>query len=119
MLPDDLLRQITLYLRVQDSLAMEVAVCHSLYKLPHYQSLWYKESCAKTYELNNRTIYIESYRIEQALYSIVRTRPSMQFVIQHHEDISTRKANKKAYEAMVIRDSKVLSRRLEMIGIEI
>lgn len=119
MLPDDLLREITSYLNVQDSLTMEVAVCRKVYDRVHYKSIWYNETYVKTYDLNNRKIYIETFRINNIVYSVVRTRPSMQFVIQHKEEISTRKANKKAYEAMIIRDSKVLSKRLEMIGIEI
>ena len=117
MLPDDLLRHITSYLRVQESLHMEVATRCKLYDQKHYKKIWYGEDCKKIYTVNNKDISIHTYRIGKAVYSLVSTRPKMQFNILHREDISTREANKKAYESMILNDSLYLCRRLEMIGI--
>ena len=117
MLPDDLLRHITSYLRVQESLHMEVAIRCKLYDQKHYKKIWYREDCKKKYTFNHRDISIHSYRIGEAVYSMVSTRPKMQFNILHREEISTREANKKAYESMILNDSLYLCRRLEMIGI--
>ncbi len=114
MIPIDMLRHITGFLRVADAILLENALAVKLYITSHYKSLLYKQSYSYMYHFNNRYIYIDTYRISDTVFSLVKPLPKSDFVIRHTDEISTKEANKKAYEALCAKESKALRRRFEL-----
>lgn len=116
MIPDDLWRHIGSFLRVKEAVGLENALVKNLHSKEHYLELLYKESYSRLYIFNTRKINIETYRICGVVFSLVKPLPKSDFVIRHTDEISTREANKRAYDALCIKEGKVLRRRLEMVG---
>ncbi len=114
-LPDDIQRHIGSFLMVQGCLNLELSIEKRLFSMDHYKRLLYKEDYNHTYKFAKRDVFIETCRLGQAVYSTVRV-ALRHFVIRHKNNVSTREANRNAFEAMQAKESKVLMRRLEMIG---
>jgi hypothetical protein len=117
MIPDDLWRHVVHFLRVEGAMQLEVAISKRLNRSEHYKALLFKQSFFKTYDYNNRKIHIDTYSLSGTVFSLVKPLPKHEFVIRHKEEISTKLANLKAYEAMCVKEGKVLRRRLEMVGL--
>lgn len=117
MIPDDLWRHIVQFLRVEGALSLENALVKKINKTEHYKDLYYRQSYFKMYMYHKRKIHIDTYNICGTVFSLVKPLPKSDFVIRHKEKISTKDANKKAYEALCLRERKVLRRRLEMVGL--
>lgn len=118
--PDDIKRHIARFLLVMDCLNFEVTLRERIHKKVHYEDRLYKEEYKCEYKIATRKnkIFIETVRVDRALYSTVYVRDDLrQFVVLHQEDISTRKANRKAFEAIKHKEGTMLMRRLEMIGL--
>ena len=119
MLPDDINRHIARFLQVRDCLNFEVTLQERIHKKEHYEDRLYREEyrCGYTIATQKNKIFIETVRVDQALYSTVYVSEKLrQFVILHNEETSTRKANRKAYEVIKHKEATMLQRRLEMIG---
>ena len=119
MLPDDINRHIARFLQVMDCLNYEVSLQERIHKKEHYEDRLYKEAykCEYTIATQKNKIFIETVRVDQALYSTVYVSEKLrQFVILHNEETSARKANRKAYEVIKHKEGTMLQRRLEMIG---
>ena len=111
MLPTDVLRRITDFLFVEECLVVETVLGYTLFEKEYYDKKRYGEPYLKSYE----KFEIETHRIQDTIFSQVKTRRG-EFVIRHNEELSTQKANDKAYNAMKLKYSKVLRRRLEMVS---
>jgi len=115
--PDDIKRHINSFLLVMECLNLEVSIQERMHGKVHYMNRLYKEDYRCEYKTQKNKIWIETQRVGKALYSTVYVREKLrQFVILHKEDISTRSANRKAFEVIKHKQSTVLIRRLEMIG---
>ena len=117
--PDDIKRHVARFLLVMDCLNFEVTLQERIHKKVHYEDRLYKEEykCGYTIATQKNKIFIETVRVDQALYSTVYVSEKLrQFVILHNEETSTRKANRKAYEVIKHKEATMLQRRLEMIG---
>tara|TARA_B000000437_G_scaffold210494_1_gene180480 strand:+ start:1931 stop:2287 length:357 start_codon:yes stop_codon:yes gene_type:complete len=117
MIPDDLWRHVVHFLRVEGAVNLEVAISKRLNPTDHYKALLYKQSYFKTYDFNNRKIHIDTYNLSGTLFSQVKPLPKREFVIRHKEKLSTKEANRKAYNVMCQKENRVLRRRLEMVGL--
>lgn len=118
--PDDIKRHIARFLLVMDCLNFEVTLQERIHKKVHYEDRLYNEEykCEYTTPTRKNKILIVSVRMDKALYSTVYVRDDLrQFVVLHKEDISTREANRKAFEAIKHKEETMLMRRLEMIGL--
>ena len=79
------------------------------------RTLHIEKNTKQEYSYNDKKLYIESYRIHDTLFSLVRPNKS-QFIIRHSDDISTRDANKKAFEAICDNENSILKHRLKLLG---
>lgn len=114
-LPNDIQRHIATFLLVQGCLNLELSIEKRLFSIQHYKNLLYREDYNHTYKFAKRDVFIETCRLGQAVYSTVRV-ALRHFVIRHKNNVSTREANRNAFKAMQENESKVLMRRLEMVG---
>mgnify|MGYP001311807238 CR=1 FL=1 len=115
--PDDIKRHINSFLLVMECLNLEVSIQQRMHEKVYYMGRLYKEDYRCEYKTHKNKICIETLRVGKALYSTVYVRDKLrQFVILHKEDISTRSANRKAFEVIKDKESTMLIRRLEMIG---
>lgn len=112
MLPLDILRNVTSFCYVNEALSLEVALAKTIYNTKHYKDLAYGEEYKRGYTYNGKKLHIESYRICNTLFSLVNS----QFIIRHADDISTRDANKKAFEVICDNENSILKRRLKLLG---
>lgn len=117
--PGDIKRHIARFLLVMDCLNFEVTLQERIHKKVHYEDRLYNEEykCGYTIATQKNKIFIETVRVDRALYSTVYVSEKLrQFVILHNEETSTRKANRKAFEVIKHKEGTLLQRRLEMIG---
>lgn len=111
MLPTDVLRRITDFLLVKECFIIENILGIRLFDKSYYDKKRYKEPCIRV----QNNIQIETRRIQNTVFSQVKTK-RYEYLIQHKEELSTREANDKAYNALKLKYSKVLRRRLEMVS---
>ena len=117
--PGDIKRHIARFLLVMDCLNFEVTLQERIHKKVHYEDRLYNEEYKSGYTIatQKNKIFIETVRVDRALYSTVYVSEKLrQFVILHNEETSTRKANRKAFEVIKHKEGTLLQRRLEMIG---
>lgn len=96
MLPKDILRMVTDFLRVEECLRLEVACQEVLFDKEHYQNRIYSQSIVKFFLRKNIKIMIETHRIKDTVFSMVR-KGKKEFLIRHREEISTKDANNKVF----------------------
>ena len=99
MLPVDVLRYITRFLLVEEAILFENNIAMKLNSTCHYKMLKYKQPFKQKKFFNGRYIVINTENIHGKVFSEV-TLPKKTFVITHREDISTSKANLKAFDLM-------------------
>ena len=99
MLPVDVLRYITEFLLVEEAIRFENNIGMKLNSTCHYKMLKYKQPFKRKKYFNGRDIVINTENIHGKVFSEV-TLPRKTFVITHREDISTSKANLKAFDLM-------------------
>ena len=99
MLPVDVLRHITQFLLVEEAIRFENNIAMKLNSTCHYKMLKYKQPFLRKEFFNGRYIVINTENIRGKVFSEV-TLPKKTFVITHREDISTSKANLKAFNLM-------------------
>ncbi len=96
MLPKDILRVVTDFLRVKECLHLQVACRQVLFDKQHYQNRIYSQSIVKFFLRKNIQIMIETHRIRDTVFSMVR-KGKKEFLIRHTEEISTKDANNKVF----------------------
>ena len=99
MLPVDVLRYITRFLLVEEAILFENNIAMKLNSTCHYKMLKYKQPFKQKKFFNGRYIVINTENISGKVFSEV-TLPKKTFVITHREEISTCKANLKAFDLM-------------------
>ena len=115
MLPTDLLRFVSGFLKVKDSIALELALVKRLFTEKQYRDRLYREPVSSMFVYDRVEIWIDTFRMDK-LYSIVK-KPLSNFLLVHKVETSTALANKQAYNMVKGKYSKILRRRLEMIGL--
>jgi hypothetical protein len=114
MLPNDILRHISTFCTVFDSLIMELALDVKLFELSMYKRRLYKEPFESVHNINGRIVNISTFYENDTVNSRVLGCPVPNFTILHKNIMSTRNANRYAFKALY-RQSTCIRRRLEMV----
>tara|TARA_B100000925_G_scaffold243151_1_gene192746 strand:+ start:614 stop:961 length:348 start_codon:yes stop_codon:yes gene_type:complete len=115
MLPTDMLRVVSSFLKVKDSISMENALVIRLFTEKEYRDRLYVEPVSSMFLYDTVEIWIDTFRLEK-LYSVVK-KPMSNFLLVHKVESSTAVANKEAYDMVKGKYNKILRRRLEMVGL--
>ena len=113
MLPIDIVRKISTYLPVFDSLVLENALNIKLFSLNKYKKRLGVEPFEYNYKMNGRLVNIFTYVSNNVVHSRVLGILTS-FTMVHKTKLSTRAANRQAHKALDLQ-SRCLSRRLEMV----
>lgn len=113
MLPIEIVRKISTYLSVFDSLVLENAVKIQLFSLNEYKKRLDVDPFENNYKMNGRLVNIFTYVSNNVVYSRVLGRIT-NFIMVHKFKLSTRDANRQAHKALDLQ-YRCLSRRLEMV----
>lgn len=113
MLPIEIVRKISTYLPVFDSLVLENTLKIQLFSLNEYKKRLFFDPYENNYKMNGRLVNIFTYVSNGIVYSKVLGTLT-NFTMVHKFKLSTRDANRQAHKALHLQ-YRCLSRRLEMV----